>query len=146
MSIKISKAMKKLKKLKNEASKLGSKIQKYNRNRSDNEVEYSLADLMVERQKVVDEIVDLKVRIMKANIESGNYERILRIGESRGYKSLLESVDTSKGFDFDYGSDQKVEYVVQIGTKAMETLINEVESSIESDIEALDDFNAKTSI
>ena len=148
--MKISKAMKKLKKLKNKASAVSAKIQKHNRIVEEKSFIYNMDDLRDEHQGIVEEIITLKVAIMKANIESGNYEKILRIGELRGTKSILENVNTESGVDEDAymyrGSENPPTYKTQIGEKQMENIISDIDDQIEEYIETLDNFNANTDV
>ena len=150
MEITISKAMKKLKKLKNMSSKISEKIDNHNRTLVGSDALYSVPDLLDAHRKVMKDIITLKVSIMKANIESGNYERILEIGELKGLKSTLSCVDTNSGVDvhaMSYRSaPDNIEYQVQVDEKGMEALINTIEDEIESNLDVLDEFNAKTKI
>jgi hypothetical protein len=150
VDITISKAMKKLKKLKNESSKISEKIDKHNRTLAGTEVLYSVPNLLDAHRRVMKDIIALKVNIMKANIESGNYERILEIGELKGLKSTLSCVDTNSGVDVHAmayrNTPDNIEYQVQVDEKGMEALINNIEDEIESNLDVLDEFNAKTKI
>ena len=145
----ISKAMKKLKKLKNRSSTIGAKISKHNRTLTEKDHIYEVEDLIKEYKTVTDEIVSTKLAIMKANVDSGNYELILRIGELKGFRSVLDNVDTSSGIDEEamrYGSSEKIEYKAQISEKKMEEIVTVLEEEIEGHIDTLDEFNAKTTI
>jgi len=149
--MKISKAMKNLKKLKNKASSIAEKIKKHNRKLAENEKIYNVFELLREYRIIMSEIISTKEAIMKANIESGNYDRILRVGELKGLKSLLDSVDTNKGVEdgpYSYRSNggNSKNYEVQIDEKSMESIIAGIEEEIEWHIDALDEFNAKTEI
>lgn len=148
--MKISKAMKELKKLKNKASNLAEKIKKHNRSLKENEWTYDVTELLKEYREVMSNIIRTKTAIMKANVESGHYESILRIGELKGLKSILKEVDTDEGVETDrysyHSSGDKMEYEVQIDEKGMEAIINSIEEEIETNIDMLDEFNAKTEI
>jgi hypothetical protein len=148
--MKISKAMKRLKKLKNKASSLADKIQKNNRTLEGNDFQYAMEPLISEYRLIIGEIVNIKVSIMKANIESGNYEKVLLVGELKGLNKVLANVDTDEGLDEDsmrYNSSSTVlSYKVQIDAKELEDLTDSIEEEIEGHIEVLDEFNAKTDI
>ena len=144
--MKISKALKRLKRLKNKASNLTEKIIKNNRYISINTPDFDEKELIEEYLDITNEIIDLKVRIMKANIESGNYDKILRVSELRGYKILLESINTEKGAERVYGSGEPIRYDVQLGAKHIEGMIEIAEEDIESILDDLDVFNAKADI
>lgn len=146
----ISKAMKSLKKLKNRASAISGKILKHNRTLESNAQIYNVRDLLSEYKVIVEEIVSTKCAIMKANVESGNYEKILRIGELKGLKTVLSNVDTSSGIDedsFPYRADGNSPiFSAQLGEKDMDDMTRLIDEEIERYIEDLDGFNATTTI
>jgi len=145
--MKISKGLKELKKLKNKASTLSSKIQRHNKTMSLNTPQYSMTELIKEYHETLDTILTIKTQIMEANVASGNYKAILRISELKGLLRAFGSVDTEGGFDErTMYSTEKIEYKVQIDTKQMEVLKKEIEEEIETILDTLDEFNAKTSI
>ena len=146
----ISKAMKKLKKLKNRSSAISGKILKHNRSLESNTQIYDVRDLLCEYREIVEEIVSIKCAIMKANVESGNYDKILRIGELKGLKAVLSNVDTSSGIDedsFPYRTEGKSPvFNAQLGEKDIDYMTSTIDDEIEVYLEDLDGFNATTTI
>lgn len=100
----------------------------------------SLEDWM----KGVDQLVELKTKIHKAN--SKVYDKIFKLAELKSMAKQLRNVDCESGKVFiKYGSDSIIK-VTEISILERDQMIEKIESEIETIQDELDIHNAKQKI
>lgn len=146
MSISLSQALKKKKRLVHEIQSIQTKIQTNNSILATNTFITENDKLLAELELKKWDLIDLKLKIFKANLKI--YDKILEMGEAKSHIQFLRAIDTSDG-DIEggrYGSETIVKKKAQLTKTAIETEIKEYETKIESLQDIIDEFNAKTKI
>lgn len=145
--MKIAKALKKKNKLVKELNVLLNRVQSYNSIIEGKKRAYSTKDSLIKSKEKLEELVDLKTKISKANIPI--QDKIYRLSELKSMVSHLKNVSTQEGpSDEGYlGRDDKVvNYSAEISTTEKDELVLELEKNIEEIQEELDSYNYTTEI
>jgi len=146
--MRISKALKKLTKIKGEMSELRSRIGKSNVALEDNEFEENIDDLWKQYLEKRDVMIGIKQKIMKANIENGIFGKILLMAEKKAEAAMLRDLEIKEGKHTSGGfhSDTIHTYRCQINRTEQHKRIKDLDFEIESIRDELDDFNSDTNI
>ena len=96
--------------------------------------------------KKVEELISLKTRIIKINVEKGVFEKIATLGELRSQVVFLRELDIKEGIVAKDYQENSREYVSQLSEAQKNEMIEETQKKIETLMEELDDFNAEHSI
>ncbi len=144
--MKIAKALKKVTKLKGEISELNSRLQSSSTTLKDNEFEEKYNDLIDEMDAKKEELVDLKNKIMVANVNGGKYKQILTLGELKDYLSTVKNISVTNGVQARSYGEGTLEYKSQLTLADKRTQVKSLEERIEAIVDELDEFNATTEI
>lgn len=122
------------------------KISTYNSIIEGNERPYSVKDVLLNWQKLSQELVELKVSIHKANTPV--FDKIFILAELKGQIKQLRGLDCQSGkIDNPYRSAQiETLKTVEITIVEKEVLIKSLEEKIDIIQEELDTFNYNTEI
>lgn len=92
----------------------------------------------------INELVDLKVKMYKANLPI--IDKIFRLTELKDQLSKLKSVSTQEGLVRVYGSPTPTTYKTCITQQEKDAIMEEIEIEIEIIQDELDNFNVSTEI
>lgn len=142
--MKISKALKKISKIKGEISELRSRIDEANVALEDNEFQEDAVALLEEYRNKQAILIDLKKSVMEANIKSGKYEAILLLAEKKSEVVLLKSLDIKEGKHEGegFGDNTLYNYRSRITRTMRNDAVKHLEDEIEDLRDELDEFNA----
>lgn len=138
----ISKALKKISRLKGKIGELQRRIQSSMCTLAENEFDEEILELIEERDRVVSELGQLKVNVMKANVEFDIFAKILHLAELKASKEFIGSLAIVVGKvsrRFEAGHD---DYKSQISKKEKNMMLQKIAAEIEKVIDELDEFNA----
>jgi len=144
--MKIVKAQKKIAHLKGEIAELRSRLALCVSTIKGNPAPDSFKELMATVHGKVEELISLKTRIMKVNIEKEVFNKIATLGELRSYITFLKGLEIKQGKVVSDYRETAHEYESQISEAEKNALIAETQKKIEQLMEELDDFNAENSI
>jgi hypothetical protein len=144
--MKIVKAMKKIARLKGEIKEIKHRISRSLSTIKGNEFEDDFNTLMKLLEEKINEMMRLKLGVMKANIAGDMFKRILELGESKSKIDFLKELDPKIGIQQTDYSGEKTEYLSQISSISKNTLIKDCQDSINKLTDELDEFNAVTNI
>jgi len=136
----INKALKLKNKLTRELLEISQNIQKHNRSKTD-KFAYDIKQLLDDYFKKQTEIINLKVAINNASV--GAYKYIQTIAETKGNLTMLARINTEDGPD---AYHDKISYTVALTHHDIDTLKKANQELLESNQEALEDYNFKTNI
>ena len=105
---------------------------------------YSVIESLDNSANLIEELVDLKVKIQKANLPV--LEKIYTMSELKSYVSELKKIPVDEGLVYSrYGSSQENKEV-EVNVSEIRELIKLAESKIQNIQDELDIFNATTQI
>lgn len=139
--MKIKNALKRKNRLIQENNQNWARVNQHNLRQSDDAMaqEYDARKCLEEYQKGVEALIELKVKIHKANVPV--FEKIFRLAELKGLISSLRSLKTKRLVLSD-----GILMVPVIGLLERDDLISQYEAEIEKIQDELDYFNATTEI
>lgn len=144
--MKLKTALKKKGQLIKEANHFDMQLQKYNcvpvenaENRA-----YEPKESLAKWLEKVDELVDLKTKIYKANMPV--FGKILRMAELKGVVKSLSRLDCHSGILTDESYLKANTYVSVISVKERDALIQKFEEEIAQLQDELDEYNAKAEL
>jgi hypothetical protein len=142
----IKQALKRKKKLIEEISKEWEKVSLYNSVRKGSLIPYSPVEALDAWKAKIDELVELKTKLHKAN--SKVYDKIFKLSELKSQAKFLKSLDCSEGIAQDrWGATaEPFENVAAISIVSRDKMVLSIEEEIEEIQEALDEHNAKVKI
>jgi len=144
--MKIVKAQKKIAHLKGEVSRLKERAKRCVRTQKGNDFTEKFEDLKNIIESKLNELIDLKVKVMRANIESGVFKKVIILGELKSTIELYRALEVESGtYRQEFGAGE-VSYVSQMTVKQKNDSIEDLQKKIEKLTEELDDFNAITEI
>ena len=144
--MKISKAMKKISRLKGEICKIDIRIHQCISTNDVNEFIEDYNKLMTTREEKVKELMKLKNAVMVQNIKHGKFETIIHLSELKNKIDLYKGLNIKIGITNDGYSSEPQTYKSQITVTEKNELIDELQRRIEALTDELDEFNATTSI
>ena len=122
-----------------------SKLTSYNSVEVDTERPYDPRTSMNEWLKGVEELVELKAKIHRANAKV--YEKIFRLAELKSIVKQLRHLDCTSGkHNTGYRSQEPIMKMTEITLVERDAMVKKFEDEIESIQEFLDNHNAKTKI
>ena len=142
--MKIFQALKEKKKLGGEIVVLKQRIQNNNSYIKGNEQDYSVKSTMEELFKKEEELIQLKVKIQRANAPVN--EKIFRLAELKGRAQYLKGISTNKGTVKQRFSEDVLEYVVELSKVEIDKMVDQTTSDIYRLQDELDMFNHTTDI
>ena len=141
--MKISKALKRISKLKGEIADLSSRITASNSCMAENDFREDVKKLISEYRNKVTELLGLKEAVMKANVSNGIYHNILLLSEKKSEIQMLKDMDIKSGKELSHGyNDAVYDYKCQIGLEERNEIVDILEKEVEDIIDSLDEFNA----
>lgn len=145
--MKIARAMKKLALLKGDIGELEARISSNISTIDGNEFEENFSELFEKLNAKINKLVEMKTKIMKANVENGVYEKILRIGEYKGLIDFLKNLEIKRGRKtVGYSEKDIVEFISQISVSERNKMVDEIKDNIIQATDDLDEFNSSTDI
>ena len=145
--MKIVRAMKEVSRLKGEIKEIKKRIESSLNAIEDNEFEEYYDDLQKVLSSKVKKVIQLKSKIMHANVKNGMFSVILNLGELKSYIEYLKELSPKSGLmEMRYRLDESVKYKTQMKISDRNKLIEETQGKINTLTDELDDFNAKTDI
>jgi len=95
----------------------------------------------------VTKLIELKVGVMKANIDNGMFTTILNLGELKSRLNFLNSLNPTVGsVRASYGESEKAKYKSQLLPAERMKMVEACQTAINEMTDTLDDFNAITAI
>jgi hypothetical protein len=141
----IKKALKEKKKLAQKLVSTFSTVQTYNTHEEDTTPPYSPKETLDEYIKTVNEMIELKTKIHKANIVV--YDKIFRLSEYKSIVSQLRRLTCFSGKESNrYGTENRSILVSDISILERDNLITHYENEIERLQDELDAHNSITEI
>ena len=146
--MKIARAMKKIAILKGSIADLGKRMQSCIATLSENDYDENFNELLETLKEKVGQLIDLKCQIMKANISSGNFRRVLEIGEKKSLLTQISGLEIKVGkCAADRWSDEKTAtWKSQLTVAERNALKDTLQQEVMALSDQLDDFNAETDI
>jgi hypothetical protein len=144
--MKIVKAMKKIARLKGEIKELKHRISHSLSTIKGNEFEDEFNSLMKLLEEKINEMIKLKLGVMKANIADNMFEKVLNLGEAKSRIDFLKELNPKIGLQESGYSGEKTEFISQISNVSKNSLIKDCQESINKLTDELDEFNATKSI
>ena len=144
--MKIVKAMKKIARLKGEIKELKHRIQGCISTLIENDYEENILELSKQLDNKVQELINLKVGIMEANVKGNMFRTVVGLGEFKSQMDFLKELTPKKGVQENRYSDNKTEYKSQISISEKNNLIETCQNQINNLTDILDEFNAKTDV
>jgi hypothetical protein len=140
----ISQALKLKKKLISEINEQFGIAKSFNSIEKGNVRRYSVVESLNKSADLIEELVDLKVKIQKVNLPV--LEKIYTISELKSYVSELKKIPVDEGLVYSrYGSAQENKEV-EVNVSEIRELIKVAESKIQNIQDELDVFNATTEV
>ena len=144
--MKISKAMKKIARLKGKISDISSRMISCVSTINENEFTEDFNKLYNERKKLTEELIELKNKVMKANIEHGAFITILELAEHKSEIEFLRTLNIKQGTVSKTFSNEAMVYKTQLTVEEKNKRIDELQEKIDELTDRLDEFNAITNI
>lgn len=141
--MRLSKALKYKKKLIKLLEEDMEKIHTYNSSPSNIERVYNPMDCFTSYKKRLEELINLKAAIQKANVPV--YDKIFRLSELKNVIIKLKRIPTEEG-EIRYGNSEPLIRTVIFNKLTIDNLIKESEDQIETIQEELESYNATTEI
>lgn len=135
--MKVNKALKLKNKLIKQANSEFSKVAQNNIYRSGTFPSYNSKDCLAKYLEKIDELIDLKTQIHKANYDV--YRKIFRMAELKNIISKLRSIPTSEPHTYNTIPNQ--EYIIEIDKLYIDNMIQKYEDEIEAIQEELEQHN-----
>jgi regulator of sigma D len=143
--MKLKKALKEKNKLVARISEDMQKVYSYNSVEEGTETPYDPIQSLDNVFKTVDELVDLKTRIHRAN--SKVYDKIFKLAELKSLAKQVRAIDCSAGKIVDrYDRQNIIQKKAAISILERDALVAKIEQEIEQIQEDLDLHNSKTSV
>lgn len=146
--MKLYKALKKRARLKGEINDLSRRLHKCNCELEGNEYREKFDTLFTEYCQKVTELTNLKVRIMKANVDGGAFLKVTKLGELKDQLSLFQSLEVKEGkvARSGYANTDVLTYKSQVGTTKKISEVKRLTAEVEKLTDELDEFNATTDL
>ena len=144
--MKLVRAMKQVSRLQGEIKDLKHRASSCVSAVESNDYDEDFKILITELNDKTAKVIELKTRIMEANIHADMFKEILWIGELKKGLDFLREINIKVGLASDRYGDNSQVYKSQM-TKAEKVLeIKSHQDEINKRIDALDEFNAKTDV
>lgn len=144
----VKQALKRKKKLIEEISTAWSRVSTYNSVREGTKVPYNPIESLNNWQALVNELVELKTKIHKANMKV--YDKIFKLSELKSQAKFIKSLNCAEGpistSRWESVSAEQVNMVSAISVIERDQMVEKIEKEIEELQEELDAHNAKTKI
>jgi hypothetical protein len=142
----IKQALKRKKKLIEEISTAWTRVSAYNSVREGSHVPYDPIETLAKWQSLIEELIDLKTKLHKANLKV--YDKIFRLSELKSQAKFLRSLNCAEGVVAPnrWDSTEAASFVAAISVLDRDKKVEEIEKQIEELQEELDVHNAKTKI
>lgn len=146
--MRLAKVGKRINELKGDIADLQVRIKESMRTLDGNDFPECFDELELQLVEKTDELIKLKVSRMKANIQAEVYEKILRLGETKGLISFIDSLNVKTGLDrgMAWNAEKTVTYKSQISVKEKQQRLAELKEKVRMLSDELDEFNAQASI
>jgi len=146
--MKVIKAMKEKNRLAGEIGQLQKRLLEQNVRPEGQEFDYDNHELYRQLRDAIDELVQIKTAIARANAPI--YPAIFRLAELKGLLNILNDLETKSGKfreALGYGVEaREVEYRAQIGQRELDALTRSIEAEMVALQDELDEFNAAHSL
>lgn len=140
----LTKALKTKKKLVKQADEFYNRFASSNSTEEGSEKSYSPEEYYEKWLAKTEELIELKTKIQLANQPIA--DKIFRLGELKNQVSRLKKVNTRQGTKKESYSDNIITYKAWMSEVTKDTLVEQLENSIESLQEEIEAFNALTKI
>jgi len=144
--MKISKAMKKISRLKGKISVLSTRIEISVSIISTNAFKENFSDLLVSRATAINDLNNLKALVMKTNIKHDKFITVLQLGETKTLLELYKRLTIEDGFIKNGFAETQTEYKSQLSDKERNNIVDELQQRINDITDELDEFNASTDL
>jgi len=146
----ITKAMKKISRLKGEIAETKDLIKSNISVMEPNEFAFNFGELYKKLTEQTHALIELKVKIMEANIKNGVFEKILNLGELKAMKAFVGELPIQEGFQdrsfFGRSDETPKKYKTQLTNVERKAIVDALKATIETTLDELDEFNATTII
>jgi hypothetical protein len=142
--MKLYKALREKNLLVGKIKELSMKIHRNNTIISGNEFDYDILELMTERDVIMSDLINLKLKIHKATIPA--IESIYTLAELKAKSQMLQGIPTESGTITERFGDGVIEKVRILSPKDLEKLRKEIVIQIGKIQDQLDVFNHQTDI
>ena len=143
--MKIKKALKEKNKLVSKLSSEFLKVSAYNSVEEGTTPPYDPKQALETVMSTIDQLVDLKTRIHRANAKV--YDKIFRMAELKSIVKQIKSVDCTSGKTSDrWSRETPIVKVAAISVVERDQLVEKIEAEIEKLQEELDAHNAKVNV
>lgn len=147
MEMTLARALRYVKRVKEQISKVETDITTYNSviEGAEREIEGTIADNMLRREKLVDHLIELKLASIKAT--QPIMPIILRLSELKGKISFINRIGMTHGLVNDrYGTGVATKYVAEIRKADKDRMTMELQAQIDELQGKVDAHNANTKI
>jgi hypothetical protein len=147
MEMTLARALRYAKRVKEQISKVETDITTYNSvvEGAEREIEGTIADNMLRREKLVDHLIELKLASQKATMPI--MPVILRLSELKGKISFIQRIGMTHGIVADrYGNGTPTKYVAEIRKGDKDRMTTELQAQIDELQGRVDAHNANTKI
>lgn len=142
-TINLSRALRLKKKLIEKVRKAEQEIQSNNSFLIGNTPEYDVQVLYETRQKLIKQLVSLKIALQQATMPI--MQNILELAETKAEIVFWQRVDTTFGIQRDYG-DHTPEYSAVFRKSQVDSKVADLQDKIDQIQTRIDDYNASTNI
>jgi hypothetical protein len=145
--MKIKQALKQKNKIAKKISEHGVRLQKYNSVEEGAIRPYDMDDELTHLMNQVDDMVELKTKIHKANIQV--YDQIFRLSELKNLVRTIRSIDCTEGLNSiasRWGDSKSTTMTSVISQSRKDNLIEMLEHQIDEIQDFLDTHNATTEL
>jgi len=140
----LAKCLKLKNRLTGRLSETQSDIQCYNSVLEEQQGKVDIPALMERRSEIVDALVDLKTKLMKANTPIQG--SLIRQGELKGTVQFLQGIQTRDGVERHGYQNTEVKYVAVLKKQNLDEQRRSLEKEIDSIQDQVDAFNHQTKI
>ncbi len=146
MRVSLARLLKYKKRLEQRIKKTSDNIQTKNSVIKGNDAEVNIISALLERDKLVSHLIDVKIKLAEANRDI--QRDIFTISEYKAEIALLRSMNTSHGKVSGgfYRDDRLVEYEAQLKSQDIDKRTSKIETEIDRIQEKLDNFNHTTQV
>jgi len=144
-AISLARALQIKKRLAGRLTKANAELVAYNSQVvGDDEVDVQAIDTL--RKSLVKALLDLKVAIFRANVESGIQAKVVLIGEKRAEAALLATVPTRHGKVQVYAGHPATDYKAYLRKSDVDKRVRELEVEIDDLQQEINEINATKKI
>ena len=146
--MKIVRAMKETSRLKGEIKEIKKRLSSCLNTAEENEFDEDFESLNEILSTKIKKLINLKTRIIAANVKHGMFQIILNLGELKSYIEFLKELEPKKGIQESSFSlrEENIKFKSQMDISDKNKKIESYQATINGLTDRLDDFNAKTDI